>query len=273
MKIVCVVDNQAVEETGLLTEHGLAFWIETDHGNVLFDTGQSEKVLFQNLEGLNLSVHAINQLVLSHSHYDHTGGLAAVLQKNPNVTLHAHSNLLTPRYSFKNGEYRQIGLTSNQIELSESRTKLTDLSCEILPGLWSTGEIRERSELEGRSKHHFIRNATGWMPDPYLDDLSLVAQTTEGLVVICGCCHAGLLNTLQHVRNMFSIPITTVIGGVHLVSADEQSLKYIIGVLSSEYPNLTYYLNHCTGQAAFEIMVQTFGDRVKACPAGTVIEL
>jgi len=63
MKILCVVDNQAVEETGLLTEHGLAFWIETDHGNVLFDTRQSEKVLFQNLEGLNLSVHAINHLV------------------------------------------------------------------------------------------------------------------------------------------------------------------------------------------------------------------
>jgi 7,8-dihydropterin-6-yl-methyl-4-(beta-D-ribofuranosyl)aminobenzene 5'-phosphate synthase len=114
-----------------------------------------------------------------------------------------------------------------------------------------------------------VPDGAGWRPDPYADDLSLVLETEAGLVVICGCCHAGLLNTLAHVRRNFDRPITTVIGGTHLMSADTAYLQRVVTVLRNEYGRLDFYLNHCTGEQAFLALFKAFGHRVHSCPAGT----
>jgi len=272
IKIICVVDNATQKDTGLRSEHGLAFWIETGQGYALFDTGQTAATLSHNLNLLDLKPQDADVLALSHAHYDHTGGLEAMLPKNTGIKIYAHSDLFQPRYSLREGEYRQIGLEITREDLSDrTELHLNDMPTEILPGLWTTGGIFERPEPEGRSAHHFIHTNEGWQPDPYLDDMSLVLKRAEGLVVICGCCHAGLLNTLFHVEREFNAPVIAILGGTHLVTADEIYLDHVTEVLHDRYKGLQFYLNHCTGKHAYQALRRVFRTRVKAFPAGTIV--
>jgi 7,8-dihydropterin-6-yl-methyl-4-(beta-D-ribofuranosyl)aminobenzene 5'-phosphate synthase len=271
-KIICVVDNAVKKDTDLHNEHGLAFWIETEHGIVLFDTGQTADVLSHNLDVLGLLPQDIDSLALSHAHYDHTGGLETILSKNTNLTLYAHSDIFRPRYSLRKGEYRSIGSAVDQIDLSRRvKMKLSDTPAEIVPNLWTTGDIDDRPEPVGGSAHLFIRNGTGWQPDPYRDDLSLVLKTSAGLVLICGCCHAGILNTLFHVEREFKGPLLAVFGGLHLLNAEDQYLEHVVHVLDERFPDVLFYLNHCTGENAFKKLVNAFDSRVNSCPAGTIV--
>ena len=271
-KITCVVDNTVERSSQFWGEHGLAFWIETDQGCALFDTGQSGVVLSHNLEALGLRLQDANALALSHSHYDHTGGLSAVLSQNPGLPVYANADFLRPRYSLRGGEYKSIGLPMPQEKLTQlADLRLNDAPVEVFPGLRTTGEIGGRLEPEGRSAHHVIHHGDGWGPDPYRDDMSLVLDTQEGLVLICGCCHAGLLNTLAHVQRTFQRPIVAVLGGTHLVTADETYLEHVVSVLREHYDLRYLYLNHCTGERAYIALVNAFANRVKPCPAGTIL--
>ena len=270
IKITCVVDDISKRNSDFWSEHGLSFWIETKHGNVLFDTGQTASVLGHNMALLAVNPQSLSAVALSHAHYDHTGGLAYVLSKNKNLKIYAHSDIFQPRYSLREGEYKSIGMSISPEELSHNgKLILSDKPNEIIPNLWTTGEISARPEPEGRSAHHFIRVDNRWIPDPYMDDLSLVLQTEEGLVVICGCCHAGLLNTLFHVKRTFKSPIIAVLGGTHLVTADDEYIDHVIDVLNNRFEHIRLYPNHCTGKHTYERLSNAFGDRVKAYPAGT----
>lgn len=272
VKIVCVVNDKADEESGLITEHGQSFWIQTEHGITLFDTGQTPETLSHNLDKLGLPIRDIDRLVLSHAHYDHTGGLEAVLTANADLPIHAHPDIFRPRYSLRQGKYHSIGLAYDRDALERhGRLTLSADPTEVLPGLWTTGGVNRRPEPPGSSPHLFIRDEAGWQPDPYNDDMSMVLQTGKGLVVICGCCHAGLLNTLFHVQEHFAGPVITVIGGLHLLHADEPYLAHVIDVFEERFPGVALYLNHCTGDNAVARLQSALGGRVRSFPAGSVI--
>ncbi|HEY84498.1 MAG TPA: MBL fold metallo-hydrolase [Chloroflexi bacterium] len=272
-KIVCVVDNAVQRGSPFWGEHGVAFRLEVDQVCALFDTGQSGTVLTHNLGLMGGCPRDASALILSHAHNDHTGGLPAILSQKPGLLpLYASPDLFRPRFSLKNGEYKSIGPPITQTEMSQlADLRLSDAPVEVLPGLWTTGEIGERSEPEGRSARHFVPHNDGWLPDPYRDDMSLVMETPEGLVVICGCCHAGLLNTLAHVRQTFQRPIIAVLGGTHLVDADEIHLQRVTEVLRDRYASPRLYLNHCTGERAILALANAFGERVNPCPVGTTL--
>jgi len=271
-RIICVVNDTAEKGSNLQSEHGLSFWIHTEHGTVLLDTGQTPGVFLHNFKALKLSFQDIDLLVLSHAHYDHTGGLEAVLSNNTKLTIFAHPDLFRSRYALRQGEYQSIGLALDQSSLKQRvKLNLSDAPTEILPNLWTTGGISERPEPVGGSAHLFIRNGADWQPDPYRDDISLVLRTNQGLVVICGCCHAGILNTLFHVERKFKGPILAVLGGLHLLYAEDQYLEHVVDVLDKRFPDMSLYLNHCTGENAFKKLANAFGNRVKACPAGTIV--
>lgn len=271
-RITCIIDNAVQRGSPLWGEHGLSFCIETDEGRLLFDTGRSESVLWHNLGLLGGCPRNASALVLSHAHIDHTGALLTLLSHRPGLPLHASPKLFQPRFANQEGTYKPIGMPLTHEEVSQlADLRLSQTHTEVLPGVWTSGEIIERPEPEGRSTRHVTRVGDDWQPDTYSDDMSLVIEFPEGLVVICGCCHAGLLNTLGHVKRVFQRPILAVLGGTHLVEADESQLRRVIDVLSNEYSSPRLYLNHCTGERAYVALASAFGDLVNPCPAGTII--
>lgn len=268
MRVVCLVDD-AVAGGRYWGEHGLSFWIESADGVTLFDTGQSGTVLLHNLELAKLDPCRIGAIALSHAHNDHMGGLDALLREIGRRPLYAHSDLLRERFARHGDHVDRIGpvLTDEPLQ-QRVELWLSAQPQRILPGVSTCGEITQCGELEGRSKGHLVREGDVWGADPYRDDMALVLDTSQGMVLVCGCCHAGLLNTLQHVRSTFGRPVQAIVGGLHLGDASASQLQHIVEVLRAlGTPRL--YPNHCTGQRAYVALVNAFGERIVPCPAGT----
>ena len=271
-QITCIVENTAQRGTSFWSEHGLAFRFEMGDACALFDTGATSGTLLHNLGLLAEPPGGTSAVILSHAHADHTGGLLAFLSRNPGLPLYASPDMFTRRFSLRKGVYKDIGLPVTREQLATlADLRLNHAPVEVIPGLWTTGEIDQRPEPEGRSARHYVSDGDGWQADPYRDDMSMVMETKEGLVVILGCCHAGMLNTLAHVQRTFGPDIAIVIGGTHLAEADRAYLDHVAGVLRDTYRSPRLYLNHCTGERAFVALTNAFGDRVTTCPAGTVL--
>jgi len=271
-KIICVTDNAAATGSRLKTEHGVAFWITTDSGNVLFDTGASAETLAANLDQLGLPIAEIDAMAFSHSHYDHTGGIEAILSEKAGIPIYANADIFRPKYSKHDGNYDASGFARQQDDYTRRADwHMNDALTEIVDDLWTTGRIVEREFPEGRSAGHFIRMEGDFVPDPYLDDMSLVLKTAQGLVLICGCCHAGILNTLAHVRSHFEGEIVSVIGGIHLMVAEKPMIDKVINTLREIAPNARYWLNHCTGNDAQKAFAAAFGDQAHHFKAGESI--
>ena len=161
----------------------------TPDGRVLFDTGQSGDVLLHNAALFELDLGQIDAFAISHAHYDHTGGLPKVLERTrPGIPLYASPDLFRERFARRGELYESIGLRMTRDELEQHvELCLHAEPVEILPGVWTTGEITDRSAFEGRGDNLLVRDGDGWRPDPYRDDLSLVLETSAGLVVLLGC--------------------------------------------------------------------------------------
>jgi 7,8-dihydropterin-6-yl-methyl-4-(beta-D-ribofuranosyl)aminobenzene 5'-phosphate synthase len=277
IEVTCVLDNSVTIGSQLWGEHGVAFFIATGVGGVLFDTGASGTVLMRNLQVLGIKPEAIDALALSHAHCDHTGGLAALLEHTrPDLPLYANPGLFRERFSRrKKGEPKPVGLSMTR-EMLEARTTL-HLHAEpqeIVPGVWTTGVITDRPDTLGQSVQHVVREGDAWVPDPYQDDASLVVHVEAGLVLLCGCCHAGLSNTIAHVQRVFDRPIVAVAGGTHLARARVEDLQRVIDVLSEMEFLRRVHLNHCSGEMAFHILRRALGSEVvRGCPAGTRLDL
>jgi len=272
VKVTCLIDNSVKTRSTLWGEHGLAFLIEAEGRRVLFDTGASGAVLVHNLLEVKTLPDSITAVALSHAHYDHTGGLSVFLELRPRLPLYAHPDLLRERFSRREEDTRSVGLRLTEPSLrSLADLHLNAAPQEILPGVWTTGEIAERPEPEGRSPHHCVRDGEGWAPDPYRDDIALVLDSPAGLVLVCGCCHAGLLNTLAHVQRTFGRDPAAILGGAHLGAADQAHLRRLIETLRLLGPP-ALFLNHCTGLTAHLALAFAFGEQIQPCPAGTVLE-
>ncbi|MEI8140598.1 MAG: MBL fold metallo-hydrolase [bacterium] len=258
-RIIILSDNN-VASPSTRAEHGLAFWIETDTHCLLFDTGQG-LVLEENARALKLDLDAVDTVVLSHGHYDHTGGLAAVIQcADKGIRVVAHPDAFLPKYKQAEAGARSIGIPGPSQEALSGLTVppvTTRAALEVVPGIWATGEIPRRHPeeitLEG-----FRRDSQGHHEDPLLDDQALFIKSRLGTIVLLGCAHAGLINTLDHIQQLTQgQPIYAVIGGTHLRSAPESRLDWTINELRRFNLHRLVAL-HCTGAGATAALWNAF---------------
>jgi len=276
MKLTCLIDNAVQIGSGFWGEHGLAYLIETAGQRILFDTGQSGAVLLHNLNLLGIDPTTIDAIALSHAHYDHTGGLPALLDRlRPAIPLFANADFLRERFSQQDGPPKYIGSPLRREELAARfALKLSAMPQEIAAGVWTTGEIVARTEFEGRSKGHLMAEGGQLVADAYRDDMALVLYTGARLILLCGCCHAGLLNTLAHVERVCARPVEQIIGGLHLAGVAEADLRRTCDRLAAMPTLRSVYPSHCTGEAAFLALAQALGTAVvRSAPVGTVIEI
>ena len=273
IRITILAENTA-ETRDLRGEHGLAYWIETNEHCLLFDTGQG-LVLEDNARMLNLDLDALDTVVLSHGHYDHTGGLAAIERRaGSNLRVLAHPAAFLPKYKLTDAGTRDIGIPSASRDALARLTSppiTSTMLLEVVPDVWMTGEIR-RYHPEETATESFCADPEGRIQDPLLDDQALFIETKQGTVVLLGCSHAGIINTLDHIQELTQgRPIHAVIGGMHLRSALESRLEWTINELRFYNLRLLAPL-HCTGQPATVALRNAFPGICVAGGVGTRFE-
>ncbi len=279
-KILNVYNNEALPGMDLKSGGGESFLISVGDKSVLFDTGQRGGKLMHNMNRLRVNVDKVDKLVLSHGHRDHTGGLRAFLEaRNTSTPIQviAHPAALEPK-SVKIFYFLQLPVGLPRLEKSlkgKLEFQLTKESTEVLPRLYTTGEVSlvERTEKPGIASGalHEVNGKREW--DPVIDDLSLVLRTRDGLVIITGCCHAGLLNTCAKATRLFNDKINTVLGGIHTLEYSKEEVDHVGDVLEKVYGTPQLYLNHCTGEDAIQQLRNKFGSEiVHDCQVGTEVD-
>jgi 7,8-dihydropterin-6-yl-methyl-4-(beta-D-ribofuranosyl)aminobenzene 5'-phosphate synthase len=268
-RITVVADN-LVRHRALLGEHGWALWVEAGDQRVLFDTGQG-RVLRHNLEALEIDVRRAGAVVLSHGHYDHTGGLAVVLDELSHARLYVHPAALAPKYSRgARPPHRFIGMSdrvAEGIRLRSSTVVWTSKPTEIGKGIFVTGEIPRHTSFE-ETGGPFYLDADCTQPDLLADDQAMYMETAAGLIVLLGCAHAGVVNTLDYIAALTGQDrFRAVIGGMHLQRASPERLAQT-AVALRRYGVQQIAPGHCTGTAASARLWAEFPDQWQECAVG-----
>ena len=259
MRITILTDNKVVNlrPQGLKAEWGFSALIEASEV-VLFDTGQSG-VALENLLLLNKPMP--KKIVLSHGHYDHTGGLIHF----KDVELYAHPDAFLPRY-YK-GEYIGIPFMKDKIENNMKVVEHKE-PIEVAKNIFALGEIPRKYETALLKDSFIIRNGKKER-DEILDDQSLAIKTDEGVVLVLGCCHSGLRNTIEYAEEVTGDEVKYIIGGTHLIAYNEEQIKEIVKDIDVELMAPC----HCTGLRVEYLLMKLLGDKFRLIGSGSTIEI
>jgi 7,8-dihydropterin-6-yl-methyl-4-(beta-D-ribofuranosyl)aminobenzene 5'-phosphate synthase len=273
-RITTLVDNSvSLRASGLIGEHGLAYLVESQDHTILFDTGQ-HVALSHNAAKLNIDLCRIDAVVLSHGHYDHTGGLKHLLEKNAAFRLYAHPDVFATKLrSIKKDKYKKIGMPLKRavFENTDVQLVLSQDTCEIAPGISTSGEIPLENDFESIEPDFFVEQEGRILPDTLADDQALILDTQNGLVVLLGCSHRGVINTLNQVVKLTGKQkIHAMIGGLHLGKASDAKLIMIMDHLVG-FSLEKIGVSHCTGTKAMLALFNTFKDRVFVNAVGSAI--
>ena len=231
VRFTILYDNYLFEE-GTKPDWGFSCLIEGTEKTILFDTGTDPHILMHNVKQMNVDLKKIEQIVISHNHGDHTGGLSDVLAGNPNVTVYLPM-------SFPSDFVRGV-------ERYKATVKSVDDPVEICRGVFLTGE------MQGRVREQ-----------------SLIINSQRGLVIVTGCSHQGIVNVLERAKEIMDRPIYLVFGGFHLGDTPEGALREIIrsfGELGVKKCGAT----HCTGDRAIGMFKEAFGENYMPMGTGKV---
>ena len=274
LSITTLVNDTASE--GLACEHGLSFLIQYAGRQILFDTGQSN-IILENARLLGINLAETEAIILSHGHYDHTGGLSAVLAVAPQATVYVHPAALNPKFSRNNSRVRAVGMSDSAKKAitnkaGSGKVLWTEAPTEVSPGLFVTGQIPRTTDFEDVGGRFFIdrdcREA-----DVLPDDQAVFFKSANGLVVLLGCAHSGTVNTLNYVAGLSGAEsIYTVMGGMHLLNASLEQIRRTIEVFR-RYNVRKVGLAHCTGNNPIEQFEKALVDRCSRCSAGMRMHL
>lgn len=266
VKIVTLMDNLSSEHKSLKAEHGLSFYIQTETTKLFFDFGGGDHT-WDNAEKLNVPIDEVSYLVFSHSHYDHAAGFIPLANKGIKKTVIHGPGFFQEKYAVGDHKYTYLGCGFSEEYLKQH-------SCEeiICDGMYDLDEQIhiigqfDRTHAFEQVPARFVKEGpSGMVPDQFDDEICLAVDTSEGVVVIAGCSHPGILNMLATVTKRLKRPIHAVIGGTHLVEADEERVKKSIEEMKS-MGIVLLGINHCSGAAAEQIIHEDH--QVSSCHLG-----
>ena len=234
VEIFVIVDNYS-KAKGFLNDWGFSCLVKSDNESILFDTGNDGRILLTNMKPFGLDPRNFNKIFLSHDHHDHTGGIAAILNLTTRVEVY-----LLPSFSSEIKE--SIKSYGNEvIEVKEFS--------HLASGFYSTGELGS-----------------------YPKEQSLIVDTVNGLVVVVGCSHPGIVNIVKTVKNKFEKKIHLVLGGFHLLDASEEELRIIAEKLR-EMDVKKIAPCHCSGELTKEIFSEVYGNDFLDVGAGSIVKI
>jgi 7,8-dihydropterin-6-yl-methyl-4-(beta-D-ribofuranosyl)aminobenzene 5'-phosphate synthase len=258
VKITILADSKVLSSKprGIKAEWGFSALIETSE-TILFDAGQN--VAFDNF--IRLEKPFPDKIVLSHGHYDHTSGLLPFLRKS---ILYAHPDVFLPRYR----EGRYIGILFKK-ELIETMAEVVEVNepLEVSKGIWALGEIPREFETS-LLKDSFIRRDGKRERDNIWDDQGLAIKSPDGGVLLLGCCHSGLRNTIKWAEEVIGDEIRFIIGGTHLMEYDDRKIRDIVKNIKLELMAPC----HCTGLKSEFLLMNLLGNKFKLVGSGSEID-
>ncbi len=279
VEVVVLVEN-TVYKPKLRAEHGLSLYIDAGGYRILFDTGASA-LFMGNAKQLGIRLHDLDALILSHNHYDHTGGVEFLIDLYSEVPpIYGHPKAFQQSYREAKPEdggpkasspSRAIGfpyprgiknLRKRGLSLTVNREAV-----EVAEGIWLSGEVPRHCSFESVGDR-FFTDPELTLPDSVPDDQALIMKTEKGLLVFEGCCHSGIVNTLEAVSLLFpEEPVRAVVGGLHLRDAGPQRIRDSIDYLKKKKPEKVI-AGHCTGEQAMCSFRKAFGKRFQALSVG-----
>lgn len=263
MLLRVLMENSALHE-GFMAEHGLSLYIEANGRKILFDAGQTD-AFAKNAETLGVDLSAVDLCVLSHGHYDHSGGLMHFLEINDHAPVCMHRLAGEPHY---NGIAKYIGIDERLI--GHPRIVLTgeetDLDCGMK--LMTCNSLAKGCPASARGMT--VRRGDMFTQDDFAHEQYLVIEESGKRIVISGCSHKGILNIISWLEP------DVLIGGFHFVKLDPEGADRAFLEDAAQQllaRSCLYYTGHCTGDAAFAFLKARMGDRLKAMPAGMEIRV
>lgn len=255
MKIVTLLENKNNEKDEFRVEHGLSFYIETEKNKILFDTGQTG-MFIENAKKMNVDISNVDGLFLSHSHYDHCGGVKSLLE-----TYNNKPKLIVSEYFFSNmnkyrkrddGNNKYIGIDfdeefilKNGLDIEYVKNKVT----EVYDGVYIFTDFDRNTEYEKNNSNLIYTKKDKEIVDPFEDEISVGIDTKNGLVILLGCSHPGIINIIESIRSVTGKKIYGIIGGSHLKEADDLRIKKTIDYFKGLDIKILG-LSHCTGDIA-----------------------
>jgi 7,8-dihydropterin-6-yl-methyl-4-(beta-D-ribofuranosyl)aminobenzene 5'-phosphate synthase len=272
INITTLIENTA--NIGFLGEWGLSMLIDVDGRRILLDTGPGISTVY-NAHLLGIDFKTIDRVVLSHGHYDHTGGLKEVLRRSCGLDIISHPAIWEHKYAVRENKAKYIGIPFHREELETLGARFT-MSKEpvwITDNIVTSGEIPLTTAYEEVDDAMNVKKNGDLMPDNVPDDLALAIRTELGLVIILGCAHRGMINTISHFQKITGDELVhTVIGGTHLIHASHERLtQTVIDLKKIGVQRLGTC--HCTGFEASERLAKEFGDMFFLNNAGSKFRL
>ncbi len=256
-------------------EWGFAALVEVDGRRILFDTGDRPRTVLDNAGDLKVNLDGITDVVLSHNHGDHTGGLItlrrALMEKAPRdlSVVHVGQGIFFRRPA-------EAAFTGNMVALKAAyeatggRFVEYGKAAEILPGVWLTDPVPRKYPERNWSNAGTIETPEGVREDNVPEDMAMVFRTGKGLVVLSGCAHAGIVNTLEYARHLVATePVYAAIGGFHLFALDDEKLQWTASKLK-EFGVANFLGAHCTGIEATYRIRQLNGMTRQTCAVAAV---
>lgn len=271
---VHILMNNYVRSSKLLAQHGLSFFIEAHNKKIIFDAGQTDAFI-DNAKILGLNLSEIEAVVLSHGHYDHTGGLHGLVKLNKTAEIYMHPYALKEKFSLKNGMLRHAGIPFEleSIGLDQERIKFNTKAKYIFDDILISGEIQRSNDFETRSNSLMMKEDDNLKHDDMIDEQMLIIREKRGIVIILGCSHPGIANCIEYASSLNpNEKILAVIGGLHLKNANKERINSTIEYLKSKNIEKIIPL-HCTGFGAMSEMKRVFNDKCIIAAVGDVLKI
>ena len=259
-----LIENTKPVGSPLISEHGLSFFVETEQSKFIFDCGHTGAA-FDNAKIMGVDLRGIKFAVLSHSHYDHAGGFPKLLDFAPIDKIFTGENFWEEKFSrVEDGfKYRGCGFDKNFLTARGIEQKICRDVLQLDENSWLVGNFKRRYNFE-TIPSKFVRSNKK-IPDDFSDEIILVLRGRNGLAIVTACAHSGILNIVADVRERFSLPIYSVIGGLHLTGATQDRISKTIHKLKRLGVKKILPC-HCSGES----FMNNFDDRIST---GSVIEL
>lgn len=260
VKVTVLVTNLGGDPYEGEGEWGYSALVEVDGHKILYDTGLSADLVLRNAKALKLDLSDVEDVVLSHNHYDHVGGLMSLRRElskaNPRAMsrVHVGAGIFEPRWSESGEDHNGLRLIRAEYLATGGVFVVHDKPTELFPGVWLTGPVPRTNNEKNWTPGLSLDTPQGRREDSVPEDSALIFNTGQGMIILTGCAHAGIVNITEYARGIIGAkPIVAVIGGLHLFSASDQTLAWTGAKLKS-YGVLSLLAGHCTGiEATFRL--------------------